>query len=105
MWLSSFVHTRFVPLGLADDLRRRPSNDNQCHQNLPAISVSVSRYGEMIADHDKDNWNRHESIVLGSQLGLPSERRIKLCAGRSRGNHLALGWKYAEPHVGRHDGS
>ena len=50
---------------LADELRRYPADEHERNQYLPGISVAVSRHGEVIADHDKDNGNGHESIVFG----------------------------------------
>ena len=90
---------------LAYQLRRRPAEENQSNQNFPTISIPVSCDRKVIADHDKDNRNGHESIVFGSQLGLGAERRIECFPGRCRGNHFALRGKNAKPHVGSHDGS
>lgn len=51
---------------LADKLCGHPTNQHERNQDLPGISVAVSRYREVIADHDKDNGNGHESIVFGT---------------------------------------
>ena len=66
LWSSSFAQSGFMHSGLADEFRRHPSDDNQGNQNFPAIRVSVSCHGKVIANHDKDNRNRNKSIVFGT---------------------------------------
>src|ERR1700675_2853710 len=68
-------------LGLANDFCRRPAGHDESGQDLPAIPVSVGCHRKMIADHEKDYGHCHEGIVLGAQLGLSAECRIKLGAG------------------------
>src|SRR5258708_153293 len=58
----------------------------------------------MIADHEKDYWHCHEGIVLGTQLRLSAERRIKLAARTTAAHHLALSRKNHKPNIGRHNG-
>src|SRR5712664_4403639 len=91
-------------LGLANDFCRRPADQDESGQDLPAILVSVGCYRKMIADHKKDYGHCHEGIVLGAQLGLSAECRIKLGAGSSGGDHLALSGKNPKPNIGRHNG-
>ena len=78
---------------------------NQNNQNFPPILVPIGRDGKVIADHNKDNWNRHESIVFGSQLGLSAERRVKLLPGCRCRDHFALGGKNSEPDIRGHNRS
>ena len=54
----------------AYELRRSPADQDESDQNLPTISAPVCRDGKVIADHNKDDGDHHESIVLGTQLGL-----------------------------------
>jgi hypothetical protein len=52
---------------------RQPSKKHEGNQNFPTVFVPIGRDRKMIADHDKNNWNRQESIVFGSQFGLCAE--------------------------------
>jgi hypothetical protein len=56
----------FGSSGFAYNLRCRPAKQNQADENFPTIPVPVGRDGKVIADHDKDNGNGHESIVFGT---------------------------------------
>src|ERR1700675_4678091 len=89
-FLSRLACTRFtltgdcelpLCLGLANDFCRRPANQDESGQDLPAIPVPVGCYRKMIADHEKNYRHCHEGIVLGAQLGLSAECRIKLGSG------------------------
>ena len=57
---------RLYVLRLADNLRRRPAEQNQADENFPSVGVSIGRDRKVIADHKKDNWNRHERIMFGA---------------------------------------
>ena len=72
----SVVRTRFqihAGSGLAYKLRRRPAEKNESDKDFPTVRVPVGRDGKVIADHDKDNRDRHECIVFGTQLRLGAE--------------------------------
>src|SRR3984893_5423203 len=91
-------------IGLANAFCRRPAGQDESGQDLPAIPVSVGCYRKMIADHEKDYGHCHEGVVLGAQLGLSAECRIKLRAGSSGGDHLALSGENPKTNIGRHNG-
>src|SRR3989442_13444426 len=102
-WILSLPLCNAPRLEGTDKLSRRPSDKHESDQNFPTIRIAVSCHREVVADHQNDDWNRHEGIVLGAQLGLGAERSIELGAGCCRGDHFALCWKDSEPHVGGHD--
>ena len=106
------VGTDFVPpiaaihtSSFSDNLRGHPAEKDETNENLPSISISVSRDRKMIADHEKNHRDCHESIVFGAQLGLRAQRSVKLFPGRCRRDHFSLRGKNAEPDICRHDGS
>ena len=59
--------------GLAYKFRRHPAKKNEADKDLPTVCVPVGRDRKVIADHDKDNRNRHERIVFGTQLRLSAK--------------------------------
>src|ERR1700757_1110680 len=91
--------------GLSYHLGCGKAEKNENNQNFPAVLVPIGRDRKMIADHDKNNWNRQESIVFGSQLGLSPERGIKFFSCRCYRDHSALRRQNSEPNVGRHNRS
>src|SRR5579864_9202254 len=48
--------------GLPNYFRRDPAEKNESNENFPSVLVPVGRDGKVIADHNKNNGNRHESI-------------------------------------------
>lgn len=50
--------------GLAYKLRRHPAEKNEADKDLPTVCVPVGRDRKVIADHDKDNRNRHKGIMF-----------------------------------------
>lgn len=56
-------------LRLAYKFSRDPAEENQRDQNFPGIDIPVRRHRKVIANHDKNDRNRHERVVFGAQLG------------------------------------
>ena len=97
--------TRRCGLGFADNFCGYPAEENERDQDHPSVRVSVGRGWEVIAQHNEDYRNRHESVVLGAELRASAERDVEFAACCGRCDHLPLCGKNSHPDVERHDGS
>src|SRR5271167_3214477 len=70
-------HSHHKRLGLAYKLRSRPAEENEANENFPTVGAPVGCNRKVMADHEKDNGNCHEGVVLGAQFGLSAERSIE----------------------------
>src|SRR5207248_11705142 len=73
-----------------DKLSRRPSDKHESDQNFPTIRIAVSCHREVVADHQNDDWNRHEGIVLEGSLALAARRGMNFAPACAAAVNLGL---------------
>ena len=75
---SSSEKVRFIVLSRPDDLRHAPSDQHEDGEHEPVVLIAVGGDGEVIADHDENDRQDDEGVLLGALFGEVGQAHVRL---------------------------